>query len=312
MFQMPYSVTDIAVVGNADKVAELEFIHSGFFLDLAQGRYRNVFAGFLMALGKIPHLSAPYKEIVAAAVRNQAAGCIDFLEFRAQAHIGSFLLAGLCRDVDAAERSRGFEKAHKGVYVDFISDMEFHRVGVSKPGLAAPADYNATLFEIYFVHRIDFRTFVSVCKDKKIEANFMVDIESKHGIASKAPYELYMAFADMRNFVNFLPEDKKAGITADYDSIHGNVQGFDVGAKISDRHAYSRITMVDDGAPFGFFIELFFDAVNGESNKTDFHIHFSADLNFMMKMVIGSKLQEALDKMVDGLVAASEGRMPQM
>lgn len=140
----------------------------------------------------------------------------------------------------------------------------------------------------------------------------MVDIDSKHGIASKAPYELYMAFADMRNFVNFLPADKKEGITADYDSIHGNVQGFDIGAKISDRHAYSKITMVDDGAPFGFMIELYFDAVNGEASKTDFHIHLSADLNFMMKMVIGSKLEEALDKMVDGLVAASEGRMPQM
>ena len=45
-----------------------------------------------------------------------------------------------------------------------------------------------------------------------------VEIKSKRGTVSKAPYELYMVFADMRNFVQFLPEDKRADVTADYDS----------------------------------------------------------------------------------------------
>ena len=31
----------------------------------------------------------------------------------------------------------------------------------------------------------------------------------------------------------------------------------------------------------------------------------------MMKMMLGSKLQQALDQVVDSLVAASEGRMPE-
>ena len=31
----------------------------------------------------------------------------------------------------------------------------------------------------------------------------------------------------------------------------------------------------------------------------------------MMKMLIGGKIKEALDKMVDGMAAASEGRMPE-
>ena len=30
----------------------------------------------------------------------------------------------------------------------------------------------------------------------------------------------------------------------------------------------------------------------------------------MMKMMLGSKLKDGLDKVVDGLVAVSEGRMP--
>jgi hypothetical protein len=45
--------------------------------------------------------------------------------------------------------------------------------------------------------------------------------------------------------------------------------------------------------------------------KTDFQITFEAELNFMMSMLLGSKLQDAMDKMVDALVAMSEGRMPE-
>ena len=41
------------------------------------------------------------------------------------------------------------------------------------------------------------------------------EITSKHGIVSKQPFELYMAFVDMRNFLQFLPEDRKKDIAAD-------------------------------------------------------------------------------------------------
>jgi hypothetical protein len=36
-----------------------------------------------------------------------------------------------------------------------------------------------------------------------------------------------------------------------------------------------------------------------------------AELNFMMKTLLGSKIKDALDKVVDSLVAVSEGRMPE-
>ena len=46
---------------------------------------------------------------------------------------------------------------------------------------------------------------------------------SKHGTVSRPPYELYLLFSDMRNFLNMLPEDKKQGVTADFDSITATV-----------------------------------------------------------------------------------------
>lgn len=137
-----------------------------------------------------------------------------------------------------------------------------------------------------------------------------VEIKSKKGVVSKAPYELYMAFADMRNFVQFLPEDKKQDVTAEYDSLHAVVQGFNIGIRVTERVPYSRIEFEDDGAPFQFHLTMHFDAA-ADPYKTDFQIVLDAELNFMMKTLLGGKLKEALDKVVDALVDMSEGRVPE-
>ena len=127
---------------------------------------------------------------------------------------------------------------------------------------------------------------------------------------SKAPYELYMGFTDMRNFVRMLPEDKKADVTADYDSIHAVVQGLSIGVKVGDRTPYSKIEFADDGAPCSFSLKMHFDA-SSDPYKTDFQIVADAELNFMIKTILGSKIKDALHKVVDSLVAMSEGRMPE-
>ena len=114
----------------------------------------------------------------------------------------------------------------------------------------------------------------------------MTEITSKHGLVSRSPFELYMTFVDMRNFLHFLPEDKRDSVTADYDTLSATVQGFKIGVMVRERVPYSKISFVDDGAPFSFSGALFFDAVPSEPGKTDFHLELSADLNLMMKMKI--------------------------
>lgn len=136
-------------------------------------------------------------------------------------------------------------------------------------------------------------------------------INSKHRSVARAPYMLYMPFSDMRNFVAMLPEDKKQGVEADYDSIRGTVQGFSVGVRVEERRPYSRIVYKDDGAPFQFTVNICFDADGGNPDSTDFHVDIEADLNFMMKMLLGSKLQDAVDKMVDAVADMAMGKMPE-
>lgn len=136
------------------------------------------------------------------------------------------------------------------------------------------------------------------------------EYKSKHGIVSRPSSEMYMNFVDCRRFLEMIPEDKREGVTADYDSIKATIQGFNVGVRIVRREPYRLIMLEDDGAPFHFAVDFHFDETDNPS-KTEFYINVSAELNFMMKMMLGSKIQEGLNKIVDGLVAVSEGRMPE-
>ena len=135
---------------------------------------------------------------------------------------------------------------------------------------------------------------------------------SKHGQVAKRPEELYMAFTDMRTFSQMVPQDKvKAEITADYDSLTATVQGFRIGVRVDERQPYRLIRIGSSESPVEFVAVLHFEP-SQIPGRTDFWIDLDANLNFMMKTMLGNKLQQAIDKMVDGLVDASEGRMPQM
>ena len=120
-----------------------------------------------------------------------------------------------------------------------------------------------------------------------------------------------MSFTDLQNFKTMLPEDKKDMVEATFDTLQATVQGFNIGVKVHQRVPYSRIELVDYGAPFAFHIILNFDPAREDPYKTDFWIKVEADLNLMMKMMLSGKLKEALDKIVDGIVDASNGKMPE-
>ena len=121
-----------------------------------------------------------------------------------------------------------------------------------------------------------------------------------------------MAFTDMRTFAQMVPQDKvKAEITADYDSLTATVQGFRIGVRVDERQPYRLIRIGSSESPVEFVAVLHFEP-SQIPGRTDFWIDLDANLNFMMKTMLGSKLQQVIDKMVDSLVDASEGRMPQM
>ena len=133
---------------------------------------------------------------------------------------------------------------------------------------------------------------------------------SKHGQVAKRPEELYMAFTDLRNFARMVPAGKvQAEIQADFDNLTAVVQGFRIGVRVDERQPYRQIRLGSSESPVEFVGVLHFEP-SPIPGRTDFWIDLDANLNFMMKTMLGNKVQEAIDKMVDGLVDASEGRMP--
>ncbi len=121
-----------------------------------------------------------------------------------------------------------------------------------------------------------------------------------------------MAFTDLRNFAQMVPQGQlQAEIQADYDTISVTVQGFRIGVRVDEREPYRLIRLGSTESPVEFVGVLHFEP-SEIPGRTDFWIDLDANLNFMMKTMLGGKLQQAIDKMVDGLVDASEGRMPQM
>ncbi|MBQ2521713.1 MAG: hypothetical protein II537_03315 [Bacteroidales bacterium] len=139
----------------------------------------------------------------------------------------------------------------------------------------------------------------------------MTEYKSKHGIVSRSREELYMSFVDLSRIREMLPEDKKEMIFADYDHLSATVQNFTIGVRVTGRQPYERIELSNaEGTPFAFDILLHFDEA-GEPGKTDFSITVEADLNLVMKAMLGGKIKSGLDKIVDGIVDVSEGRMPE-
>ena len=126
---------------------------------------------------------------------------------------------------------------------------------------------------------------------------------SKHGVVGRVPAELFMAFTDLRNFKQMVPQDQKIDIEADYDTLKATVQGMSMGVRVSRRLPYSLIELQDNGAPFHFTMTMHFDDMGG--CRTDFSIEVEAEISGMIKMMVGGKVKEALDKIVDGIVAAA-------
>lgn len=121
-----------------------------------------------------------------------------------------------------------------------------------------------------------------------------------------------MTFTDLRNFAQMVPQGQvQADIQADFDTLSVTVQGFKIGVRVDDREPYRLIRLGSTESPVEFVGVLHFEP-SVIPGRTDFWIDLDANLNFMMKTMLGGRLQDALDKIVDGLVDASEGRIPPM
>lgn len=137
-------------------------------------------------------------------------------------------------------------------------------------------------------------------------------VKGKEVLLPRGPMVVFSIFSDLSRFTLGLPDEFKDKVTGDADNIVINSHGVTVGITVEERIPFSKVILKDDGqAPFPFKIFFFMEAMGVD--QTLFHIELETEMNVMMSMMIGNKLQEMVDSMTDQLLKALSsfsGEMP--
>lgn len=108
---------------------------------------------------------------------------------------------------------------------------------------------------------------------------------------------IYTALSDFSRFTPIV-RDKVEEWEATEDTCSFKVQGFRMNLRIVEREPYSLVKITgDEGSPFPFFFWMQLHEV--EPNDTRMRLVAHVELNMMMKMMVGGKIKEGLDKMAE-------------
>ncbi len=130
----------------------------------------------------------------------------------------------------------------------------------------------------------------------------MEKYESKQQRILRPAQMIYDSVCDFNNFTPML-KDRVEGWTATEDSCSFKVKGFNVGLTIVDKQAPKYIKIKgDDSLPMDFTFWLQLHPVSEYDTRMRLVLH--AELNMMMRMMIGKKLQGALDQVAAQIAEA--------
>jgi len=116
---------------------------------------------------------------------------------------------------------------------------------------------------------------------------------------------LFSIFTDLTNFTKNIPTDmlSHADLQLTPDTLIAKVKGLEIGIHVIERTPFTRVKYEQYGSsPFPFCFTINLESIS--TNTTDVQITMDTELSGMYKMMIGSKLQEVVDKVTDQLETA--------
>jgi carbon monoxide dehydrogenase subunit G len=127
---------------------------------------------------------------------------------------------------------------------------------------------------------------------------------SKIGEINKSDELIYNFLTDFNNLKSVIPSDKVKDFEATEDTCKFNIEGVgQAGLKIIEKEPHKLIKITSDGkSPFSFFFWVQLKSIENSENKTAIRLTIDANLNPMMKMMVGKHLQKGVDAMVDQVV----------
>jgi carbon monoxide dehydrogenase subunit G len=91
-------------------------------------------------------------------------------------------------------------------------------------------------------------------------------------------------------------------VTLTPDTVEGDYQGMHLGMKVAERIPTSRIVMKPmEGFPMDF--TLLFDIENTSATTSKLKVSIEAQMNFLMKAMLGRKIQSVLDQITDQIAS---------
>ena len=127
---------------------------------------------------------------------------------------------------------------------------------------------------------------------------------SKTGKINKSEELIYNFLTDFNNLKSVIPQDKVKDFEATQDTCKFNIEGVgQAGLKIIEKEPNKLIKITSDGkSPFSFFFWIQLKPLENSEGSTALRLTIDANLNPMMKMMVGKHLQKGIDTMVDQLV----------
>jgi carbon monoxide dehydrogenase subunit G len=127
---------------------------------------------------------------------------------------------------------------------------------------------------------------------------------SKMGKINKQDQLIYNFLSDFRNLESVIPKDKISDFEATEETCKFKIEGIgEAGLKTVEKEPHQLIKISSDGkTPFGFSFWIQLKPIEQEENSTAIRLTIDAQLNPMMKMMVGKHLQKGIDSLVDHMV----------
>ncbi|MBO5661972.1 MAG: polyketide cyclase [Tidjanibacter sp.] len=130
----------------------------------------------------------------------------------------------------------------------------------------------------------------------------MEKYESKQQQIRRSAEQIYAALSSFNNFSPML-QDKVEEWSADDDVCSFKVKGFKAGLRMVEREPYKTIKIkAAEESPMDFTFWIQLKEVAPYDTRMRIVVH--AELNMMMRMMIGKKIQGAIDQLAEGIAAA--------
>jgi len=136
------------------------------------------------------------------------------------------------------------------------------------------------------------------------------EVMGKKAQVSQPAERVFTAFTDLSNFVKNLPDEHREKVEATPDTIVVKANGMEIGIQAVERVPHSLIRFEQYGSTILFPFTVCIHIGEEEGGTSTLQLQLQAELNMMLKMMIGAKLQEGIDKITDQFAAGLNGQIP--